>query len=262
VRLAVQDRGVTGGGGKETVPRIDLRVPGPWRSPQELIGRVEKDGGGYRVDEEFLVHDASGARFAWGVSPHDDEIHELFAHDGRLSEEEIDRVASHAVKAHVSGPGGSPDAARAVMAAATALVKAGGYGVMVDNSGNTHGVDDWLALAGDTQPGGLYWAYVSVAGGSDEVWSVGMHCLGFRDAEVCVPNIPDGPGQEDMCFLLHNFLGYCYQSGIPVNDGDPLGDEESALFRVRARPCTRFRTGTPHHNPYGVWLLEPIDEED
>jgi len=258
----MRDRDLTGGDRDEILPEINLRVPGPWRSPDELAERLAGEGGGFRVDDEYLVNDQAGARFDWGVSPHDDEIHELFAHDGRLSREEIDRVAAHAVKVHVSGPGGSPVAARAIMAAATALVKAGGYGVMVDNSGNTHGVDDWLALAGDTQPGGLYWAYVSMAGGSEEVFSAGMHCLGFRDAEARVPNIPDGPGREEIGFLLHNFLGYCYQSGIPVNDGDPLGDEESALFRARHRPCTRFPAGTPYHNPYGVWFLEPIGEED
>jgi hypothetical protein len=253
---------LTEGGEAGALPRIDLRVPGPWRSPEELDERLALAGGGYRAGEEHIVHDATGNRFDWGVSPHDDEIHEIFAHSGRLTDEEIAKIESHAVKVHVSGPGGSPDAARAVMAAATALVKAGGYGVMVDNSGNTHGVEDWLALAGDEQPGGLYWAYVAMTGDAGEVYSTGMHCLGFRDAEVRIPNIPDGPGREDMGFLLHNFLGYVYQSGIPVSDGDPLGDEESALFRARARPCTRFKEGTPYHNPYGMWFLEPIGDDD
>ena len=246
----------------DMLPVIDLRVPGPWRSPEELVERLALEGAGFRVEGDHFVDAKAGTRFEFGVTPHDDEIHELFAHDGRLSEEEIARVASYAVKVHVSGPGGSPEAARAVMAAATALVKAGGYGVMVDNSGNTHGVDDWLALAGDPQHGGVYWAYVSMTGGREEVFSVGMHCLGFRDAEVPIPNIPDGPDRQDMGFLLHNFLGYLSQSGVPVLDGDPLGDEESTLFRARPRPCTRFPPGTPYHNPYGVWFLEPVDTDD
>ena len=173
----------------------------------------------------------------------------------------MSKIASHAVKVHVSGPGGSADAARAVMDAATALVRAGGYGVMVDNSGNAHGVDDWLALAGDTQPGGLYWAYVSVTGARDEFFSAGMHCLGFRDAEILDPERLGAPDRNAVGFLLHNFLGYVYQSGIPVIDGDALGDEESAMFCARAHPCTRFRAGSPSHNPYGVWRLEPIEDE-
>jgi hypothetical protein len=118
-------------------------------------------------------------------------------------------------------------------------------------------VKDWLALAADGQPNGLHWAYVNAAGGDREVWSVGMHCLGFRDAEIA-----EAPDREFAGFLLHNFLGYTYQSGVPVLDGDPLGDEQSALYRARASPCTRFAPGTPFYNPYGVWRLEAIGEGD
>jgi hypothetical protein len=241
---------------QDTVPVIYLRVPGPWGAPDELDAALQRAGAGYDFTEDGFIHTDTGARFHNGVSPHDDEIHELFSRDGRLSPEQIERIASHRVKVHLSGPGGSPDAARAIMDAATALIGAGGYGVMIDNSGNTHGVDDWLALAGDDQPGGLYWAYVGAGGDAEEVWSYGMHCLGFRDAEV-----RGGPGNQEMEFLLHNFLGYVYQSGIPVLDGDPLGDEQTALFCARAHPCTRFDPGTPFHNPYGIWRLEPIEEE-
>lgn len=239
----------------DELPLIQLRVPGPWRSPVELREALERAGDEYEVVDNGLLHRASGRTFHAGTSPHDDEIHELFAHDGRLGDEEIETIASHVVKIHVSGPGGSPDAARDVMAAAAALVRAGGYGVFVDNSGNSHGVDDWLALAGDTQPGGLYWAFVSVGGSREAVWSVGMHCLGFRDAEV-----RDGPSKEEMGYVLHNFLGYVYQSGNPVHDGDALGDEEAAMFRARAHPCTRWEPRTAFHNPYGIWLLELIEE--
>ena len=239
----------------DRLPTIDLRIPGPWRSPEEFGAALSKIVAGLEMTDEHLVDTRTGRRFMMGVSAHDDEIHELFAQGGRLPRREVDRIASHAVKVHVSGPGGSVDAARAVMDVATALVRAGGFGVFVDNSGNAHGVEDWLALAGDTRPGGLYWAYVNAAGSDEEVWSCGMHCLGYRDAEI-----RDGPGRQEMGFLLHNFLGYLYQSGNPVTDGDALGDEESAVFRARAYPCTRFRPGSPFHNPYGIFRLEPIEQ--
>ena len=67
-----------------------------------------------------MVHRATGRRFDVGVSARDDEIHEVFAGAGRMGDEEVEKVASHAVKVHVSRPGGSPEAARAVMEAATA----------------------------------------------------------------------------------------------------------------------------------------------
>src|SRR5207248_3070114 len=138
------------------------------------------------------------------------------------SEKEVAAIAAHKVKVHVCGPGGSVKNARARMDVATAIVRAGGTGVMMDNYGNTHSAKDWLKLAGDTQPGGLYWAYVAVTAEPEEIWSCGMQCLGFRDV-----SLPDPPEDRELGgFLVHNFLGYVYQSGVEIKDGDPLGDEK------------------------------------
>ena len=238
-------------------PIIELRVPGPWETPVEFSQALRSAGCAYDVDAPQLVHIPTGRRFDLGVSPHDDEIAEVFEGAGRLSEEEIERIHSHAVKVHLSCAGGTVEDARAIMDAATALVRAGGYGVFIDNSGNAHSTDDWMALASDPKPGGLYWAFVAATGGAGGVFSTGMHCLGFRDAEIlCIPDT------QYAGFILHNFLGYTYQSGITVEDGDPIGDEEGPEFRVRHIPCTRFDEGTPFHNPYGVWRIERIEEDD
>ena len=77
---------------------------------------------------------------------------------------------------------------------------------------------------------------------------MGMHCLGHRDAEVF--GIRD---RQAAGFLLHNFLGYSYQSGILIVDGDPLGSEFGAV-RARASPFTRFPRDA-FYNPYGSWPL-------
>jgi hypothetical protein len=243
----------------DAIPQIALRIPGPWASQKEFTDAVDRAKTGYALDEGGLAHPKSGRRFLLGASDPDDEIAALFAHSGRLSKQEVKKIASHQVKVHLTAPGGSIEAAKAAMAAAAALVKAGGYGVFVDNSGNAHGRDDWLALAGDKQLGGVYWAYVAVtaaSAGEGDAWSVGMHCLGYRDAEVF--GIPD---REAAGYLLHNFLGYSYQSGNMIIDGDPLGSEQGALFRARARPFTRVPRGSPLYNPYGVWRLEPIETD-
>jgi hypothetical protein len=86
-----------------------------------------------------------------------------------------------------------------------------------------------------------------------------MHCLGLRDAELPTDDIPD---RQIAGFLLHNFLGYTYQSGRTVIDGDTLDDESGVCFRARHVPCTRFSPATPFFNPYGVWRLEPVEREE
>ncbi len=242
-------------------PQIELRIPGPWGSAEELDRALRDANAAYQLGGEELAHRTSGHRIGWTVSEHDDEIAEVFAGGGSLSREEIERVASHRVKVHVYGPGGSPEMARAMLDAATALIAAGGYGVMVDNSGLTHSPQDWLDLAGDPDAGGLYWAYVSATFDGVEAiaFSSGMHCLGLRDAELPTDDIPD---RQIAGFLLHNFLGYTYQSGRTVIDGDTLDDESGACFRARHFPCTRFSPSTPFFNPYGVWRLEPVEHEE
>lgn len=245
----------------DTVPRIDLRIPGPWTSPQHLYDALAREKTGYEPGDAILTHRETGRRFELSVSEPDGQIADVFGGGPRISRKEVRMIRAHKVKLHVSTPGGSVEAARAVMDAAAALLRAGGYGVMVDNSGATHPPGDWLDLARDPDdPGGLYWAYVVVTADDEEAYSAGMHCLGFRDAEIPL-NVAEG-NREAAGFLLHNFLGYTLQSGIPVLDGDRLGDEESSLLRALAHPCSRFRPGTPFYNPYGVWRLEPEEGED
>jgi hypothetical protein len=246
----------------DVAPRIELRVPGPWRSANELADALAKAETGFALlDEETMVYvnkKGKERRFHWGVSEPDDEIADIFADTGRPSAKEIEAIRGHACKIHVEGPGGSVPAAKAMMRAGTALLKAGGLGVMIDSSTAAHGPRDWMKLANDKEPGGLYWAYVAAARGpQNAVYSVGMHCLGFRDAELIGEPDLDWAG-----FMLHNFLGYTYQSGVPVLDGDPLGDERSVLYRARHYPCHRFEPGSPLYNPYGVWRLERVGPDE
>ena len=201
----------------------------------------------------MLVHVASGQRFIIEAGDAEDEIACIFAETGRLSREEIDAITAHQVKVFVAGRGGSVEAASAMLAAGAAMIKAGGTGVMVDNCGAAHSPRDWMALAGDKKIGGMYCAFVTVTGGDDELFSTGMHCLGFSDAEL-----PNHPSRNEGGFILHNFLGYCYQSGATILDGEAIGGPEGAEFRLRHVPDMRFPAGARFHNPYGPWRLEPI----
>jgi hypothetical protein len=242
---------------EDAVPVIQLRIPGPWRSSQEVEASVrDATGGAWRIEPDgWLIHVESGARYQLSHTPHDDEIAELFRDSGRMSDEDADRMATHPVKIHVSAPGGSVEAAMAIMEPARVLIEAGGYGVFVDNSGIAHPPDDWRKLTDSRDDGGVYWAYVSTTDGDDEMFTTGMHCLGYRDAEM-----PRPPDPQAGAFFLNNFLGYCYQSGRTVIDGDSLNDLQGPLFRAVHQPCTRYPAGTAFHNPYGVWRLEPVME--
>ena len=248
---------------QDTVPQITLRIPGPWKSPEQLQAALAKTGDGYIVpatkagEDRYLLHQPSGRRFALWAMERDDEIVELFADSGRVSPPEVRALRNYQVKVFISGPGGSLDAARTFLAIGAAFIRAGALAIMVDNSGNCHSPRDWLALAGDKKLGGMYWAFVSVTAAPDEVFSAGMHCLGFRDAELLNPLDPKASGM-----MLHEFLGYTYQSGATILNGDPIGGPDGPEFILHHMECTRFPIDMPWHNPYGVWRLGNVEDEN
>ena len=43
-----------------------------------------------------------------------------------------------------------------------------------------------------------------------------------------------------------------------IIDGDVLNGPDGPLFRVFNEPCTTIPAGSPMHNPYGMWRLEPV----
>ena len=61
--------------------------------------------------------------------------------------------------------------------------------------------------------------------------------------------------------MMHEFLGYTFQSGVPIADGDPISGPAGPEFILHHVECTRFPKDTPWHNPYGVWRLEKFKDE-
>lgn len=241
----------------DSLPRLSFTIPGPWTDLRELSAALAAHAPDWQFDETWLAHLPTGRSFECHGLSRDEELTDIFLEDPqhRLIDEEMAEIRTHRSKIRLTGRGGSAEHARNCMRAVSALLRAGGCGVLVETACITHGRSDWLKLADDDLGGGLYWAFVGVTGDTDALWSTGMHALGLRDAEL--PHPPDDLQLGG--FLLHNFLGYTYQSGITVVDGDPIGSDEGAMFRVRHVPCTRFPPESPPHNPYGVWRLEKIE---
>lgn len=235
-------------------PEVTLRIPGAWRSPEEFSQRLPR---GCRATERGLVL-ADGSEFELNALPADEEFPGVFAGScPKLpTEDERERIEQYAVNICVTGKGGSLAAAKQLMAAAAAVLAAGGAGVFVDNSGLAHGATDWLALLDSADNGGAYWAFVSAVGGDDELYSMGMHVLGCRDAII-----PRTGRDEFDHRTLHSFLGYTAFSGAALSDGDVVGDAVLPTFRVHAEADDRVEAPAPMHNPYGRWRLARVDAE-
>jgi hypothetical protein len=237
-----------------TGPEVTLRIPGAWTRPEEFFSRLPR---GCRATETGIVLD-DGTEFELHAVPADGEFARLFAGScPKLpTEKERDTIENYTVNICLIGRGGNLEAARGIMAAGAAVLAAGGAGVFVDNSGIAHGATDWLTLFDDAFNGGLYWAFVSTVRSDEELYSVGMHVLGFRDAII-----PSTGNEEFDCRTLHSFLGYTAFSGAAIGDGDMVGDPVLPTFRAHLQPDDRMDESAPMFNPYGRWKLVPIATE-
>jgi hypothetical protein len=235
-------------------PEVTLRIPGGWSGPAEFSTRLPH---GSRCTANSLTL-ADRTSFEMNVLPADEEFPRIFADScPKLpTEREREQIENYRVNICLTGRGGSLEAAKQMMVGAAAVMAAGGVGVFVDNSGIAHGATDWLTLLGDADNGGVYWAFVSAVRSEDEMYSLGMHVLGFRDAII-----PSTGNQEYDARTLHSFLGYTAFSGATIKDGELMGDAVLPTFSAHSQADDRCPADAPMFNPYGRWRLVPLDGE-
>src|SRR5258708_8561548 len=89
--------------------------------------------------EALILPDATQVEF--GAMAADDQFAQIFRSSCRqpATEDELATVDGYTVNVLLSGPGGSMQAARTMMQAGAAVVRAGGAGVFIDNSTLAHG---------------------------------------------------------------------------------------------------------------------------
>lgn len=221
---------------------VALRVPGRWAGPKELIDRLPA---GCRVAGESLVL-PDGAEVGFGARKADDQFADIFRTSCRQPPTAAELAVVNGYKANVllSGPGGSPAAARTMMAAGAAIVRAGGAGVFIDNSGVAHGGGHWLAMADDGGPDALSFAFVAIVGGRTEIYTMGMHVLGLRDVVMKRADVEGG-------FDIVEMIRYLAGSDRPIDDGHMVADLDGPLFRVAVRASPTELSRGPMHNPFG-----------
>ena len=114
-----------------------LSHPGLWTHPRELARCLPAD---HRLTGDDLVL-PDGTAVGFGAAPADDQFARIFRSSCRQppTDDELATVDRYRVNVFLTGPGGSLDAARTMMQAAAAIVRAGGAGVFIDNSALAHG---------------------------------------------------------------------------------------------------------------------------
>jgi hypothetical protein len=222
---------------------ITLRIPGMWSHPRELIQRLPD---GCRLTAEALVLPDT-TQVAFGAVAADDQFAHVFRSACRqpATEDELATVDGYRVNVLLSGPGGSMPAARTMMQAGAAVVRAGGAGVFIDNSALAHGGRHWLELADDGGPDALSFAFVAIVRGRADVWTMGMHVLGLRDIVMKRADVEAGG------FDIIEVIRYLSRGEKPVGDGHVLADLDGPRFRVVTQDGAEEPAGSPMYNPFG-----------
>ena len=231
---------------------IALRIPGQWSHPRELVQRLPA---GWRLTPEALIApDTTPVEF--GAMAADDQFAQIFRSSCRrpATADELATVAGYTVNVLLSGPGGSMPAARTMMEAGAAVVRAGGAGVFIDNSALAHGGRNWLEMTEDGGPDALSFAFVAIVRGQADVWTMGMHVLGLRDVVMKRTDIEaDG-------FDIIEVLRYLSWGEKPIDDGHVLADLDGPRFQGFTQDSAEGLVGSPVYNPFGRLKLVSIQD--
>ena len=233
-----------------TPVEIALRIPGKWSGPEEFVRRLPAGCG--VTGEALILPDSTQVEF--GAVPADDQFARIFRSSCRqpATDEELATVDDYTANIYLSGPGGSLPAARRMMQAGAAVVRAGGAGVFIDNSALAHGGQNWLAMAEDGGPDALSFAFVAIIGGNTDVWTMGMHVLGLRDIVMKRADI------EADDFDIIEVIRYLARGEKPVDDGHIIADLGGLRFQAFTQDSPEELVGTPMHNPFGRLKLVSI----
>jgi hypothetical protein len=229
---------------------IALRIPGQWSNPRELIQRLP--AGCRLTDEGLILPDATQVEF--GAMKADDQFPQIFRSSCRqpATADELATVDGYTVNVTLSGPGGSMQAARTMMQAGAAIVRAGGAGVFIDNCALAHGGSNWLEMSEDGGPDALSFAFVGIVRGRADVWTMGMHVLGLRDI------VMKREDAEVDGFDIIDVIRYLCRSEKPVDDGHVLADLSGPRFQAFTEASPESLAGSPMHNPFGRLRLRSM----
>lgn len=236
----------------EPAVEIAFRIPGLWTHPRQL---VEALPAGHKLTGDDLVM-PDGTRIGFGAAPADNQFARIFRSSCRqpATDEELATVGRYAVNVFLIGPGGSLESARTMMTAAAAIVRAGGAGVFIDNSGLAHGGRDWLAMTDDGGSDALSFAYVAIIRGKQDVWTMGMHALGLRDVVMRRADLEKG-GVD-----IVEVIRYLARGDKPVRDGHILADLDGPRFKALHIESDPGLPQGQMHNPYGRLKLVTMRE--
>jgi hypothetical protein len=238
-------------------PEVVLCIPGPWDSSSALADEIIASGTGYILEEKVLRDTETGFSCELVLQRADPELAADFAKAGPhwARTEAMADIDLHRTVAYLVAPGGSREAADAMMRAGAAIIDAGGLGVKVDSTGIAHAPAYWIDMS--EQLGALtsHRALVVYVAGSD-VYSCGMHNFGLPEAITSADN------KTEAADMLRFFTRYLLEHAPQFEDGHTFSvSAGKPVYRVERTDAIDYGPGSLFNNPYGAWRLTPVAAE-
>ena len=243
---------------------LGIVVAGDWANGDELLGSLPR---GYEAGRPGLITPA-GDHLHASIKPQDGRLSQVMAEGvpfGGFDPEAVDRCPQVAT---FVCPGGSVRRARRAMHLVSDLFDAGSAGVLILTSGGAFTAETWREVA--TEDAGELLAFTTFGRedsqlvGQPSIYSAGLHALGWPDAAV-----PAGEVHQVALFNLQEFISRTLCGGEVPDDGDEVmglgqisrdGTSGKLIpsYRARRTACRHLPQGSPRHNPFGLFALDPL----
>lgn len=186
--------------------------------------------------------------------------------NGHVSSDVADAIASHNTFLHITAPNweiaqgtpGQVELATETLLTLEPLMRAlSAPAVLMRNSNAVHTYDEVQALSADTSSDSMPNAFAKLYNSANELFSAGMHALGYADVEIPYSILKFDIAVDVLCeFLVFQLINETWE------DKGPLTFESAVTgqtYKFELRECQRFtELGNARFNPNGLWTMTSI----
>lgn len=241
--------------------QIIIGIPGLWEARSGIVHSIAKtsdakEGSGFFFAGTVLLEIATQIGYTLEVYEPDPGLENAFeiAGQGSIAQSDLELISQHTFTLYVTKDDPSLEAAKGMLRAGRALLKAGGIAVKVESAGIAHSAQQWLQISDSTDPFDFYRAYVTLVRGETTYYSCGMQNFGLADS-----SIPIRIDSATAATLLNQFNIYQLAEQPSLGNGHTFSvSATSPRFRLKKEKCRWYEVDNPLHNSFGCWHLEPI----
>jgi hypothetical protein len=220
---------------------------------QDIIRKLCNDYPDFQYDEEY-----SHSNYQEGMSTAFAASMDCLIPSFLLEDQEA--VAKHTAVSYVLSPhmhaGEEIDISQRMLSFVADSFSLGALAVKGESSGISHGKQRWLDLFERSkdqgkQLGALYRAWVRLPiSDIAKIYSVGMHLIGMKDAEIEQSNFAIDDLDSFLCYLVVDGAEPNIKNGQTFSK-----DNESTIYTINAIDCSRYEKDDFFYNPFGLWSL-------